>query len=597
MADSGRYIPDVEDISFVLFEHLDLTKSLAGSSGNLSEDDVRMIIQLGSEFATEVVAPTNAVADRTGCRWENGKVSVPAVFHSVWKTLREQGWIGLTAPVAYGGQGLPRLLGIAVDEMIVGANPAFQTYAALCRAAANLLVHHASESIKRVFVPRIVSGEWQGTMCLTESGAGSDVGASLTRAIPAGDGAYRIAGTKTFITAGEHDLTTNHVHLVLARLPGAPPGVKGLSLFLVPKIRVDAEGGMTSANDVYCSKIEEKMGIHGSATTVLHFGDRNQCLGFLIGEEHQGIRCMFDMMNEERIGVGLQGQALAAAMYAQAAQYARQRLQGSDISQGKSFTDEKVPIIQHPDVRRMLMTIRSVAEGGRALLYYTSLQLDLAESAGEDLVRSCCAGRAALLTPICKAWSSDSGLEACSQALQVYGGSGFIRDFPAEQYFRDVRIASIYEGTNGIQALDLLFRKALGTDLLTSLYRDIAEWIGKNTGHAQLAAEIGALNVACKELLETTSLLGQCAKRNMRQAALNASPYLTLVGNVVVGWLLLQQAVIAASKLEGSAAAARLFCASKIETARFFTHQMLTQNRWKAAQIASGDSSAFDITL
>ncbi len=610
--EAATYTVDLRDIEFVLFEHLALQGILGnGRYEHVSEDDVRMILRLASEFACEVVAPTNAESDRIGCRWENGTVYVPESFPRVWQTLREQGWIATVAPLEHGGQGLPYTVGTVIDEMIIGANPAFHTYLNLCKAASNLLLGHASEEIIRIFVPKLLAGEWQGTMCLTEAGAGSDVGASLTRAIPTGDGTYKISGTKVFITAGEHQMTSNHIHLVLGRLPGAPTGVKGLSLFLVPKLRVNAAGETTVPNDVYCSKIEEKMGIHGSATTVLNFGENDQCLGYLVGEVNQGILCMFDMMNESRIGVGLQGQALSAAMHNHALKYARDRIQGSDIAHGKHITEDKVPIIRHPDVRRMLMTVRAIAEGGRALLYATSLQLDLEARADSEAARSYHAGRAALLTPICKAWTSDAGVDACSQALQIYGGSGFIRDYPAEQYLRDVRIAPIYEGTNGIQAIDLLFRKVAGDGgkLLDSLHSDALAWARKNAGHALIVREVKALQDALSEMIEVTRFLAMKVRGDAGLAALNASPYLTLVGNVVVAWLLLQQAAVASAKLErldlpSDSGARRKFLenqdqvrfyAAKIETARFFTHQILSQNRWKSAQIVSEDHSAIDI--
>jgi len=608
----STYKVDLRDIEFVLFEHLAL-QGVLGSSPyeHVSEDDTRMILRLASEFACEVVGPTNVESDRKGCRWENGAVYVPESFARIWQTLREQGWIGTVAPTEYGGQGLPRVVGTAIDEMIIGANPAFHTYLNLCRAASNLLIGHGTKEIKSTFVPRLLSGEWQGTMCLTEAGAGSDVGASLSRAVPAENGTYKISGTKVFITAGEHQMTSNHIHLVLARVPGAPAGVKGLSLFLVPKFRVNEAGETTASNDVYCSKIEEKMGIHGSATTVINFGEHDQCQGYLVGEVNQGIRCMFDMMNESRICVGLQGQALSAAMYHHALKYARERIQGSDIAHGKRITEDKVPIIMHPDVRRMLMTVRAITEGSRALLYATSLQIDLAAQADSETSRSYYEGRVALLTPVCKAWASDAGVEACSQALQVYGGSGFISDYPAEQYLRDVRIATIYEGTNGIQAIDLLFRKVVGSGgkLLDSLHEDLMAWTRKNADNSQLAQEVKALHDAVSEMMDATRLLAMKAGERISLAALYASPYLTLFGNVVVAWLLLQQAILAAAKLEGfnlpvdfdarrkileDQDQAR-FYASKIETARFFTHQILSQNRWKAAQIVSGDRSAIDV--
>ncbi len=612
--ESSSYKPDLRDMEFVLFEHLDV-ESLLGRAAyqDVTADDVRMVLEAGADFAREILAPTNSASDTVGCRWDDGKVTIPEVFADVWQAMIEQGWVGLVAPVDQGGQGLPKVLSTAIDEMMIAANPAFQTYMGLSRAAANLLLRHGSPELQEKYVPRLITGEWQGTMCLTEAGAGTDVGASMTRATPVGDGTYKIQGTKTFITAGDHQLAENHVHLVLARLPDAPAGVKGLSLFLVPKFRFDDAGEATVPNDIFCSKIEEKMGIHGSCTTVLNFGDNDNCTGYLVGEENRGIACMFHMMNEERIVVGLQGQALAAAMYTNARQYASERIQGSDIGKGKSMTGEKVTIDNHPDVRRMLMTVRALAEGGRALLYYTSIQQDLAIMAEDEHQRAYHDGRNALLTPVCKAWGSDSGVEACSVAVQVYGGAGYCRDYPAEQALRDARIAPIYEGTNGIQAIDLLMRKVFGSGgkLFESFMNDLGTWIARHAAHAAVAQEVAQLKLAQEELVTVTKHLGKLARADVRHAALGASPYLTLFGNVTVGWLLLDQAVRAQKALEAfdipadPAEIARFFednerakfYAAKLETARFFVYQILSRNRWLAVQILSDDRSALDICL
>lgn len=608
---ASSYTPNARDIEFVLFEQLGLESLVGqGAYAHVTADDVKMIVGAAVDFATDVVAPTNRASDAEGCHLKDGHVTVPSMFGDLWKQVCEQGWIGLVAPAEVGGQALPKVIGTVVDELIIASNPAFHTYVGLCRAAANLLLHHASDALKEAYVAKLISGEWQGTMCLTEAGAGSDVGASVTRATALPDGTYKIQGSKVFITCAEHVLTTNHVHLVLARLPDAPAGVKGLSLFLVPRFRLDADGNAGEFNDVRVSKVEEKMGIHASPTCVVNFGDNDNCIGWLVGELGQGIRCMFHMMNEERIVVGLQGQALASAMYFNALKYAQERIQGSDISEGKSITEKKVPIVLHPDVRRMLMTVRALAEGGRALLYYTSLALDISESSEDEATRNHHAGRVALLTPVCKAWASDAGVDACNIALQVYGGAGFIADYPAEQYVRDARIAPIYEGTNGIQSIDLLFRKVLsGGNIAVSLQKEIAAWIEANAGHAELGKEVEALAAAVKELGEVTAFVAGKARSDVKLVAQGATPYLTLFGNVVVGWLLLQQAVIASAKLadvpaSGEARVKALessesarFYAGKVETARFFTHQLLSQNRWKAAQIVTSDRSCLDVVF
>ena len=608
--ENTSYKADLRDMEFVLFEHLRMQDILGrGPYTEVTEDDVRMVVQYGADFSSDILAPTNKACDIIGCSWDNGKVTVPDVLVPVWQAISEQGWIGLVAPASVGGQGLPHVICSTIDEMMIAANPAFHTYVGLSRAAVNLLLRFGTESLKETYIPRLLSGEWQGTMCLTEAGAGSDVGASVTRATPVGDGSFKIKGSKVFITAGDHQLTANHIHLVLARLPDAPAAVKGLSLFLVPKLRPDTTGEHNTPNDVFCSKIEEKMGIHGSATTVLNFGDNDNCVGWLVGEAHGGIKAMFHMMNEERIVVGLQGQALAAAMYSNALQYASDRVQGSDISQGKSITETKVNIVNHPDVRRMLMMVKALAEGGRALLYHTALHLDQARVAEDAQQRAFHEGRVALLTPVCKAWGSDTGMEACSQALQVYGGYGFCADYPAEQAMRDARIAAIYEGTNGIQAIDLLFRKVMsaGGKLFQGWAEEIGAWVASHKDTVGLEKEVTALGEALAELVKVTRHLGGQAATDMGLAALGATGYLANFGNVMVGWLMLQQAVIALPHLVGLPSdrdsrralleenASMKFYAGKVETTRYFVWQILSQNRWRTAQIFSGDRSALDV--
>ncbi len=510
------------------------------------------------------------------------------------------------------GQGLPQVLTTAMDELIIASCCAFHNYTGLTRACANMLLRRASEEQKQTWARPLISARWQGTMCLTESNAGSDVGASRTRAVHLEGDRYAIEGEKVFITSGEHDMAENHVHIVLARVDEDGPGVKGLSIFIVPKYRLDADGKPTLPNDVFCSGIEEKMGIHGSVTTTMKFGENGKCEGYLIGQRREGISIMFEIMNEERIVVGQQGQALAATAYGLALRYSKQRLQGSSIAKGKSITEEKVAIIEHPDVRRMLMTVKAQGEAARALLLHTGLLIDQEERA-EGAERARLSRRIALLTPICKAWGSEVGFQACSTAMQVFGGYGYIKEYGVEQLVRDARIACVYEGTNGIQAIDLLFRKVARDqgEGLKELLGEVGAFV-KQTRGGVFEEELNELERRADELGKTAMVLGKAiAKEDLLGAALGATPFLTIAGNVVGAYYLMQQAVLAEERLaalgapkdaEARAAwvgdnAEAAFYAAKVETARFYVSQLLPENAWRAAQATSRDRSALRVAL
>lgn len=599
----------LRDIRFVLHEHLGAAEKVG-----LDKDVIDQFLDAGAQFTGEFLAPINARGDKTGCkRHDDGSVTTAPGYREAMQQWREGGWGSMRAETEYGGQGLPQVLVTAIDELIIASCCAFHNYTGLTRACANMLLRRASKEQKETWARPLVSAEWQGTMCLTEAGAGSDVGASRTRAWPIEGDRYRIQGEKVFITSGDHDLADNHVHIVLARVEEDGPGVKGLSIFIVPKFRLGADGKPTSQrNDVYCSGIEEKMGIHGSVTTTMKFGENGGCEGYLIGKRKEGISIMFEIMNEERIVVGQQGQALAATAYGLALKYSKERVQGSSITKGKSITEEKVAIIEHPDVRRMLLTVKAQQEAGRALLLHTGLLIDQAERAsGEARVKL--ERRIALLTPVCKAWGSETGFQACSTAMQVFGGYGYIKEYGVEQLVRDARIACVYEGTNGIQSIDLLFRKVAGDN-----GEGLKELLGELGAFAQKQAagpfkdEAAELAKRAMEVGAVASALGKAlAAKDLAGAALGATPFMMLVGNLVGAHYLLEQAVLAEAKLaelgapaEGEARAAwakengeGAFYAAKVETARFFVSQLLPENSWRAAQCTSKDRSALRVAL
>jgi len=606
----SQFKVDMRDLQFNLYEYLKIQSALGkGPYEEIDKELVDAMLEEAERLSVNVLAPSNEPADRQGVKLVDGVPQVPEAYVEPFKAFCENGWLGLCHPPEWEGMGMPRVVGTAADEMFIGAAGALNNYVGLTRAAINLLIEVGSEDHKQTYIPRLITGEWQGTMCLTEAGAGSDVGASTTTAIPNDDGTFNIKGTKIFITSGDHNLVENVVHIVLARLPDAPLGSRGLSLFLVPKTRMDG-----TFNDVRVASIEHKMGINASPTCVMNFGDDDACVGEIIGAPGAGLAGMFHMMNEERIVVGQQGQALAAAAYFAALEYANERIQGSDIGAGKRTRGEKVTIVAHPDVRRMLMTTRAWVEAGRAMLLSTAFLLDRAAVEEDAVEKGRLEGRLALMTPICKSWGSETGFQGCSQAMQVFGGYGYTTDYPAEQYVRDARIASVYEGTNGIQALDLMFRKATmkGGVLVKDMLGEIGAWVEASSGHEALGALVQQVGRSTAELGKVSQHVGgQMQAGDMRLAALGASPYLTMFGNVVGAYHLVRQAIMAHAALaergvpaDGEARAQALadseeaaFYDGKLKTAAFFVYQLLPENRMRAAQITSDDRSALDAIL
>ncbi|MDY0005675.1 MAG: acyl-CoA dehydrogenase family protein, partial [Spongiibacteraceae bacterium] len=466
------------DIRFLLNEVFDvpaLWARLPGLAEVIDPETASAILEEGARLTENAIAPLSRNGDEQGCRFEAGVVQTPDGYPSAYRSYAEGGWVGLGGDPAYGGMGMPKTLAMHFEEMVAAADTSFGLYPMLTSGACLALLHHASDTLRDQYLPRLYSGEWAGAMCLTEAHAGSDLGIIRTRAIPNADGSYAISGTKIFITGGEHDLTDNIIHLVLAKLPDSPPGSKGISMFVVPKFLVNADGSLGERNGFSCGSIEHKMGIKASATCVMNFDGAR---GWMVGEANRGLNAMFTMMNYERLGVGLQGIACGERSYQNAAAYARERLQGRSPT-GNTGPEGAEPIINHPDVRRMLLTMRAFNEGGRALASYTAQQLDIAKYSGEPAEQQRAEALIALLTPVVKAFCTDRGLDTTVLGQQIFGGHGYIREWGQEQLVRDARIAQIYEGTNGIQAMDFIGRKVLGSGgtLLTVFTDDIQQWL------------------------------------------------------------------------------------------------------------------------
>ncbi|MFP4572103.1 MAG: acyl-CoA dehydrogenase [Desulfobacterales bacterium] len=547
-------IADRRDVDFVLYEQFDavsLTKNDRYRDMNKKMFD--MVVNEARNFAVKEILPVNEEGDRAGLKFENNRVKVPECFHRAYKLLCEGEWIALTEDPEIGGQGLPHLIAQAAAEYTVGADFSFGAFGFATHGAAKMIEVFGTKKQKEMFLSRMYSGQWSGTMVLTEAEAGSDVGNLSTSAKKNQDGTYSITGSKIFITNGEHDLTENIIHPVLARIEGAPAGTKGISLFIVPKIWVNEDGSMGEPNDVVCTGIEEKLGLHASPTCQLSFGSRGGCRGLLLGEENKGMRVMFHMMNEARLGVGALGLFNASCAYLYALDYARQRLQGRDLEEMANKKAPQVPIIRHPDVRRMLMWMKTYMEGMRSFIYYVAYLFDRIECAQSAEERQRLQDIVDLLTPVIKSYCTDRGFEATVFAMQCYGGYGYTRDFPVERLLRDSKINSIYEGTNGIQAMDLLGRKlgmkkgAVFLDLLGEMSKTVES--AKNTTRlAGLAAEVenavGSLGDAAVHMAKNAS------SEKLRTAFAHAMPFLDVVGDVIMAWMLLWRASVATPKLE-----------------------------------------------
>ena len=555
------YAAPLRDIRFAMTEiaELDGVVALPGME-EISVDLVDAVLTEAGRFADEAVAPLNRVGDMQGALLENGVVRTAAGFRETYRQFCEGGWNGAPFDPEYGGQGLPWLVSTALTEMWQSACLSFSLAPLLTQGAVDLLAHHGSEEQKDVFLEKMISGEWAGTMNLTEPQAGSDVGALATRAVPTGDGAYRISGQKIFISYGDQDFTDNIVHMVLARTPDAPKGIRGVSLFIVPKVLVNEDGSLGTRNDLRPVGLEHKLGIHGSPTCVMAYGEGDGALGTLVGEENCGIQYMFTMMNNARLGVGLQGVAVAERAYQQARAFAMERVQGRD-----EVSSERgpVPILHHPDVRRMLMTMKAQIEAMRALCYWVAAGLDRAQRAGDAQAQA----RVDLMIPVVKAWCSDLGVEIASLGVQVHGGMGFIEETGAAQHMRDSRIAPIYEGTNGIQAMDLVARK---------LTRDGGEALRAQLALMRADAPGGTLDAAFDAVERAAGLILGRFGKEFGAAAAAAVPFCHLLGLATGGWLLARGAA-AAERLLADGAEDREFLEAKRLTARFYAETLLPQ--------------------
>ncbi len=581
------YDAPLRDMRFVLHELHGLDRMRDGFP-DLGPELVDSVLEEAARFASEVLLPLNAPGDE-GCRLENGVVRTPAGFRDAYDAYREGGWPSLAGDPAHGGQGLPECVAALVKEIVCSANLSFSLYPGLTRGATEALSRHGSEALKEVFLGKLVAGIWSGTMCLTEPHCGTDLGLLRTRAEPDADGTFRINGTKIFISGGEHDLTENIIHLVLARLPGAPPGIKGISMFLVPKFLPGADGRPGARNGLACTSLEHKMGLRACATCQISFDDAT---GWLVGAPHRGMQAMFTMMNEERLSVGIQGLGLSAIVYQEAVAYAKDRLQGRSLSGAKRPDLAADPIIVHPDIRRTLMTIRATTEGCRALGIWVAQAVDLSTHAATATEREEAADFVALMTPIVKALFTDLGFENASHALQVHGGHGYIREHGIEQHVRDARIAMLYEGTNGIQALDLVMRKlpAQTGRLLRRFFHPVGDWIEANKGHARIGRIVVAVERAFGALQLATATIGEKGVRDPEEGGAAATEYLRLFGLVAMGFVLARSAAVAADRLAGGTDETS-FYEAKIITAQFFADRVLPGAGALLAAIRSGKAS------
>lgn len=577
------YTAPSQDMQFLLHQVLKVTETDIPGYEDLDADFTGPVLQEAGKLASEVLAPLNAVGDREGCHLENGVVRTPKGFSEAFDKLREGGWTALDCDPEYGGQGMPYLLGSAVGEIFVSANMAFNMYPGLTHGAYSAIHAHGTDAQKQTFLPKMVTCEWTGTMNLTEPHCGTDLGLMRTKAEPQDDGSYRISGQKIFISAGEHDMADNIIHLVLARITGAPAGIKGVSLFIVPKFMVNDDGSLGDRNPVTCGNLEEKMGIHGNATCVMNY---DGATGYLLGTADKGMRAMFTMMNEARLGVGLQGYAQAEAAYQNAVAYAKDRLQGRDVTGAKNPDGPADPIIVHPDIRRSLMDQKSFVEGARALTFWGAHLIDRAHRA-EDAEAD---GLVSLLTPVIKGFQTDKGFEMTVQAQQVFGGHGYIEEWGMSQFARDARIAMIYEGANGVQALDLVGRKLAqdGGKHVMAFFDLVKTFIAENKDDARLAKDfLDPLKSASKDLQAAATYFLQNAAKSPNNALAGSTDFLHMFGHVCLG---LMWARMAKAALEGLDANADdpAFLETKLATGRYYMARQLPATAMHLARIESG---------
>ncbi len=603
MSDQNYYKANLRDLQFLLFEQFHLEELLGKKPyANWGKEEVIAVLEEAYGWVQKYMGPYNTLGDAEGCKLVDGQVHIPAPFKDTWKALYEAGWRTLAVEEAHGGQAGPMTLAMLVEEFMCGSNTSFNMYPALTQGAADVILAFGTPEQQKTYVTNMFNGKWAGTMCLTEPQAGSDVGSATTQATKRADGKYDIKGTKIFISGGDQNMTENIIHMVLARTPEAPAGTKGLSLFIVPKVRPDGK-----PNDVAVAGIEHKMGIKASATAQLAFGDNDGCIGELVGTvECRGISQMFHLMNYARIGVGIQSLSLASSAYLNALDYAKERKQGSSIKQWKDATAPRVPIIDHPDVRRMLLDMKSRVEGIRALVVKLTMHLDranaLSKTDGDKAQIDYHQGQVDLLVPLLKAYGSDQAFQICATAIQTYGGAGFLKDWPVEQYCRDSKIFSIYEGTNHIQAMDLVGRKLMsrGGQNVGAFGKDVGAFVAAHKDHPTLKEGVAILAHAMESLTTTGNKFMQWfGGGKMEMVPTVANRFLEMMSETVVGWLLLEQAAIAEKAMASLAAdhPDHAFYEGKRWAAQYFAYNVLATVPSKAQMIQREDRSMLEIPI
>jgi acyl-CoA dehydrogenase len=588
------YKAPVEDVSFLLNDvfQIDRYDNLPGFT-DASADVREAILGEAAKLSEEVLQPLNRVGDLEGCkRHDDGSVTTPKGFKEAFRQVAEGGWLGLSSPAEYGGQGLPVTLSQAVNEFQISANMAFSMYGGLTMGATAALLVHGTDEQKRTYVPKMVAGEWTGTMNLTEPQCGTDLGLLRTKAVPQADGSYKISGTKIFISAGEHDLTENIIHLVLARIEGAPAGIKGVSLFVVPKVLVNADGSLGARNGVTCGSIEHKMGIHGNSTCVMNY---DNATGWLIGQENKGMQGMFVMMNEARLGVAVQGLAQSEVAYQNAVAYARERLQGRSLTGAKDPEKQADPIIVHPDVRRTLLTIRAFNEAARAMVIWTALKSDVAHRSNDPKDRQEADDHMGLMTPVLKGVLTDTGFANTVLAQQMYGGHGYIAEQGMEQFVRDARISMIYEGANGIQALDLVGRKLPrdGGRAVMAFFGEVGAYAKEHGADEAMKPFLAPLSTALGHLQQATGWLMQNAMTKPDNAGTAATDYMKLFGLVALGYMWARMAKVTQDKI--AAGGATPYLSTKLVTGRFFMEKLLPETAVNLARIQSGSETTMEL--